>query len=71
MPTEGATPTPEQIDEGRSRVPKGPVPLDPRYLAAVERLEAQPENQSGADKTWVEEAVRSVREHFARAVRVR
>jgi hypothetical protein len=48
-----------------------PVQLDPLYLAALERVEARPENQSGADKTWVERALREFREHYAKAVRVR
>jgi hypothetical protein len=48
-----------------------PVQLDPLYLALVERVEARPENQSGADKTWVERALREFREHYAKAVRMR
>lgn len=48
-----------------------PIELDPLYLGAVERLAARPENQSGADKTWVERALREFREHYAKAVRVR
>jgi hypothetical protein len=51
--------------------PPEPVQLDPLYLAAVERLEARPENQSGADKSWVERALREFREHYAKASRVR
>jgi len=30
-----------------------------------------PQNQSGADKSWVERAIRSFREHYAKAVRIR
>ena len=41
------------------------------YLRAIERLESLPQNQSGADKSWVERAIRSWREHYAKAVRVR
>jgi hypothetical protein len=48
-----------------------PIDLDPRYLAAVERWEARPENRSGADKTWVEDALAAYRRHYARAERVR
>lgn len=48
-----------------------PVQLDPLYLAAVERLEARPENKSGADKSWVERALREFREHYAKAIRMR
>ena len=45
----------------------GPVTLDAEYLRALERVEALPENQSGADKTWVAEAQQQFREHFKRA----
>jgi hypothetical protein len=47
----------------------GPVTLDAAYLRAVERVEALPENQSGADKTWVWEVIERDRGHFARARR--
>jgi hypothetical protein len=47
------------------------IELDEAYLRAVERLEELPENRSGADKSWVEQALRSWRQHYARAVRVR
>ncbi len=47
------------------------IHLSASYLQAVEQLEARPENQSGADKTWVERALREFREHYAKAVRVR
>lgn len=47
----------------------GPVTLDEEYLRAVERVEAMPQNQSGADKTWVHDAQRQFREHFKRARR--
>lgn len=47
----------------------GRVALDEAYLRAVERVEAMPENQSGADKTWVSDAQRQFREHFRRARR--
>lgn len=44
-----------------------PIQLDAAYLAAIARVEALPENQSGADKTWVEEAIREWDEHYAAA----
>ena len=47
----------------------GPVTLEEAYLRAVERVEAMPDNQSGADKTWVWEAIERDRRHFARARR--
>jgi hypothetical protein len=57
------------IDEAVAEVARlsGPVTLDADYLRAIERVEAMPENQSGADKTWVSEAQRQFREHFRRA----
>lgn len=39
-------------------VPTGPVELSPAYLKAVKAVEDRPENQSGADKTWVPTAIR-------------
>jgi hypothetical protein len=45
--------------------------LDPKYLESIARLEALPENQSGADKTWIEEAVLEFARHYAKAKRVR
>jgi len=53
----------------RERREAGWPPLSPEYLARIERLEGLPENQSGADKTWVFEAAALDREHFARARR--
>ena len=49
----------------------GPIPVSDAYLRAIVKLESLPQNQSGADKTWVERAIRSFREHYAKAVRVR
>jgi hypothetical protein len=46
-----------------------PVVLDAVYLRAVERVEALPNNCSGADKSWVEESRREFRAYFARAER--
>jgi hypothetical protein len=54
--------------EARSRA-TAPVDLDPAYLQAVKKLEAMPQNRSGADKTWVEQAMRSWRRHYARVAR--
>jgi len=45
--------------------------LPPRYLACLQILEALPENRSGADKTWVEEALGAFREHYRQAERAR
>ena len=54
----------------RARHP-GPIEVGEAYRRAVERLESLPENQSGADKTWVERAIAGWRAHYARAIRVR
>jgi hypothetical protein len=61
------------LDEIRKTVPleTRPVVLSAEYLRAVEQVEALPENQTGADKTWVERVVRQSREHFASARRIR
>ncbi len=45
--------------------------LPDHYLACLRILEALPENLSGADKTWVEQALRSFREHYRQARRAR
>ncbi len=57
------------IDEAVAEVARlsGPVKLDDEYLRAVERVEALPQNQSGADKTWLSDAQRQFRDHFRRA----
>ncbi len=58
--------------ERNTRARRGrPLRLDGAYLRGIAKLEALPENQSGADKAWVERAVRSWRQVCRRAVRVR
>jgi hypothetical protein len=47
------------------------IDLDQEYLRLIALVESLPENQSGADKTWVWEADDEFRRHFARAIRVR
>ena len=47
------------------------IRLGRAYLRAIEKLEALPQNQSGADKSWVERAMRSWDELCRKAVRVR
>jgi hypothetical protein len=61
------------LDEIRRTVPleTRPVVLSEEYLRALEQVEALPEKQDGADKTWVERVVRQSREHFAKARRIR
>ena len=46
---------------------KGPIELDEAYLRAVRKIESLPQNRSGADKSWVERAIRRWRDHYARA----
>ncbi len=48
----------------------GELELSKEYLADIHRVEALARNQSGADKEWVEKAVRDVAAHFAAAKRV-
>ena len=48
-----------------------PMTLSEEYLRHIEIVESLPENQPGADKTWVERAIRAWNEHYAKAVRVR
>ena len=47
------------------------IELDERYLRAIALAEALPENQSGADKTWLWRMVDAFHRHFAEAVRLR
>jgi len=54
---------------GKPRSASAPIELDEAYLRAVKKLESLPQNQSGADKSWVERAIRSWRDHYARASR--
>ncbi len=41
-----------------------------QYLEMVRQVEALPGNQSGTDKTWVDEATEAYRQHYRSAVRV-
>ena len=50
--------------------PEPPMVLSEEYLRHIKMVEALPENQSGADKTWVERTYRAADEHFKK-VRVR
>lgn len=52
-------------------IPTGPVELSPFHRAAISWLQSLPQNRSGVDKTWVEEADTAWREHYAVARRVR
>ena len=45
------------------------VSLPPDYLRRIARVEAMPENASGADKTWVHKARADAVRHFGSARR--
>jgi hypothetical protein len=45
------------------------IELDAAYLRAIAAAEALPQNQSGADKTWVWRTLDSSTRHFAGATR--
>jgi hypothetical protein len=48
------------------------VTLSDEYLRHIKMVESLPENQSGADKTWVERTYRASEEHFKKSrVRIR
>lgn len=46
------------------------IELDDDYLRAIAVVEAMPDNQPGADKTWVWRLEHASRDHFAKARRV-
>lgn len=57
------------LDRMRRRpIPTGRVRLSKRYLEAVRVVESLPSNRNGADKTWVESALREYA-HYFRSVR--
>ena len=43
------------------------IDLDADYLRAIAMAEALPQNQSGADKSWVARLDQAFREHYERA----
>lgn len=60
--------------DGVPRVDRGVEPsceelLAPDYLRRIARIEAMPENASGADKTWVHRAHADAVRHFDSAKR--
>ena len=54
--------------DGETAAPRE-VPLAPDYLRHIARVEAMPENASGADKTWVHNAHADALRHFRLAKR--
>jgi len=59
------------LDDAVERAKSIRVELDAPFLRGIAIIEALPDNQSGADKTWVHRLVRQSDEHFASAVRKR
>ena len=53
----------------RGEAPHGEVRLPRDYLRRIARLEAMPENATGADKTWVHKAHADAVRHFDSAKR--
>ncbi len=49
----------------------GPVTLRADYLEDIARVEALPENQSGADKSWFHRVIESSRRMYTRAAQKR
>jgi hypothetical protein len=59
------------LDDAVERAKSIRIDLDEPFLRAIAMVEALPENQSGADKTWVHQVVHESNTHFATAVRKR
>lgn len=59
----------DRVAEPRTKY--GGFKLTDEYLRWIAEIEALPQNQSGADKTWVAELLRMDAEHFARVKRIR
>jgi len=47
----------------------GPAALSQEYLDDIAKVEALPQNQSGADKSWVHRAQANFLRHYQRAQR--
>jgi hypothetical protein len=47
------------------------IDLTEEYLALIDQVEAMPQNQPRADKSWVGRLLEWSAQHYARAVRVR
>jgi hypothetical protein len=53
------------LDEAAELARSIRIDLDSDYLRAIAYIEALPQNQSGADKTWVTRAIASFDRHYA------
>jgi len=57
------------LDEAAEQAKSIRIELDEEYLRLIARAEALPQNQSGADKTWVWRMDHAFREHYRRVKR--
>jgi hypothetical protein len=57
------------LQEAAEQAPSIRIELDDSYLHAIAAVEALPQNQSGADKSWVSRTFSSSSKHLAGAVR--
>lgn len=65
-------PSPPRADHvAEPRTKYGGFQLTDEYPRWIAEVEARPENQSGADKTWVAELLHMGAEHHTRAQRIR
>ena len=69
MSRSGVTERKGAISATRGDAPQGEVRLPRDYLRRIARLEAMPENASGADKTWVHKAHADAVRHLRSAKR--
>jgi len=69
MSRSGITERNGAIPAARGDAPQGEVRLPRDYLRRIARLEAMPENATGADKTWVHKAHADAVRHFDSAKR--
>lgn len=59
------------LDEATELAKSIRIDLDEAYLRAIAVAEDLPDNQPGADKSWIGRLLRASADHFARAVRTR
>ena len=58
------------LREAAEQAPSIRIELDDEYLRAIALAEALPDNQSGADKTWIRRLDETSRAEYRRAKRV-
>jgi hypothetical protein len=63
-----SAPRTDRVAEPRTKY--GGFQLTDEYMRWIAEVEALPENQSGADKTWVAELLHMSAEHYAGAQRI-